>query len=115
MAQVIPRNAPNPAQTQGADQGTPPGAAQAGQPQVNPEGAIKMIQTGFMELGKMIQAAGNQLDPQDIKLFQGAVQSTDNFIQAITGPAEPPQQQRKAPSQPLPANASVGAQPSPNY
>jgi len=93
--QVTPPNAPQPPSEQGG----------------HAEQAIKMIQEGFMQLQKMMQAAQGQLDPQDIKLFQAAVQATDNFIQAITGGGEPAPQ--KSPGGPMPANANAGAKPMP--
>lgn len=80
--------------------------------------AIEQIQTGYKALGEMIKAAGGQLDPQDIKLFQNAVQSADDFFQAMASPAQEQQQApapKQAPSQPMPDMANKGAQPAPQY
>lgn len=74
------------------------------------EDAIGMIQKGFEALGKMIQGAGQQVDPQDVKLFQQAVQCTDNFIQSITGPAQGEQAGKPTPSGPIPQNAKAPQQ-----
>lgn len=97
--------------------GPPPGAPpQGGQQGPSPEQAIQMIQLGFQSLAKMIQAAGQNLPPDDIKLFQAAAQATDALIQSLTGPAqgqEGPQQPpgRPAPSEPMAANANAGSRP----
>lgn len=104
-------------------QGQPPQGqapkAPGGQPQAGgAEQAIQMVQKGFMMLGKMIQAAGSQLDPQDVKLFQVAVKATDDFFQALLSPSQAPQQQGPAPKQaqaPMPMNANAGARPAPQY
>ena len=80
----------------------------------NPEAAIQQIQQGFMSLGKLIQANANQLDPQDIKLFQGAVQAADNLFQALSGPADGAQGKAPAPRSsggPMPMEANAQARP----
>ncbi len=91
-----------------------PGPSAGGQPQqASPEAAIKMIQTGFEQLAKMIQSAQGQVDPQDVKLFQAAVQATGNFIDSMTGPEQGAKPVNQPPSQPMPANANAQAQPAP--
>ncbi len=62
----------------------------------------------------MLQQAGAQLPPEDIKLFQAAMQATDNFIQAISSPPQggqpqSPQGQASGRAQPMPANANPRA------
>src|SRR5476651_2374883 len=109
MAQVVP---PSGAGPQGA-----PGGPQQGQPAGGAEQAVHMIQQGFQVLGKMIQAQGQSLPPEDVKLFQGAVQATDAFIQAMSGPQQG--QQPQAPSRPqqsgpMAPNAAAGSAQSPN-
>jgi hypothetical protein len=94
-------------------------AAPAPSGQAGPaEQAIKMIQTGFQQMAKMLQAAGDKLDPQDIELFQAAVKATDDFLQALMGDLQqqgPAAPQRPAPGGPMPANANAKAAPSPQY
>lgn len=103
-----------------------PGAQQQEQGPSNPGGpakpggaqqAIQQIQSGYGALGKMIEAAGGQLDPQDVKLFQTAVQSANDFFQALSAPAQQQQQapDKAQPSQPMPDMANKGASPSPQY
>ncbi len=98
----------------------PPSGAPAGQPQQgeeqggNPQEAIQDIQEGFMQLGKLLQANQQSVDPQDMKLFESAVQATDAFIQSISGPAQPEAPSRAPQSGPMPPNANKGAKPSPN-
>ena len=92
---------------------------QGGQQGGSAEQAIQMIQKGFETLSKMIEAAGEQIDPDDIKLFQTAVKSTDDFIQSITSseadePNEPEAEKKQA-SGPMPQNANAGARPAPQY
>lgn len=108
MQVTPPSQAPKPAQ--GAPQ-VPGGQPKPG----GAEQAIQMIQAGFKQLAQMIQAAQGKIDPNDVKLFQAALQATDNFIQAIMnepdqGQAEP----AKSPGGPMPANANAQARPS-NY
>lgn len=83
------------------------------------EQAIQMIQKGFETLSKMIESAGQQIDPDDLKLFQVAVKAADNFIQAITSPEQDEAQeqapQKGQPSGPMPQNANAGAKPAPQY
>lgn len=104
---------------QGAPQGAPQAAPGGQQKQGSAEQAIQMIQMGFKQLGQMIQSAGPKVDPQDIKLFQAALQATDNFIQSIMGAPQEEQGEappgKPAPSQPMPANANAGARPAPQY
>ncbi len=100
--QVAPKGAP----------GAPPSAQQGGQDASGAAAqAIQMIQQGFQVLGKVMQSAGQNLPPEDQKLFQQAAMAADAFIQSITGPggqdSGPPQ--RQAPGGPMPANANAGA------
>lgn len=102
---------PQPAQAQPQGQGQP---AQGG----GAEQAIEMIQKGFEVVSKMIQSAGQQVDPEDVKLFQMAVKATDDFIQAITSPEQDESQgqdQKPQQSGPMDPNAKAGAQPAPQY
>jgi hypothetical protein len=101
MPQVSP---PQGGQPQGAPQG---GQQDGGGPAV---AAIKEIQAGFQALGQLLQQSQGQVDPQDMKLFQAAVQATDNFIQSLSGPAQPSQPKPQQ-SGPQDANANQGAQP----
>lgn len=102
-------------------QGPAPQQAQGGAPgqgQSPAIQAIQMIMQGYKVLGQMIQQAGQGLPPQDVKLFQTALQSTEAFIQALTSPAQQQQQQPpQRPSGPMPMNAGPGnqGQPSSNY
>lgn len=100
-------------------QGQPSAPSQPEQQGGSAEQAIQMIQKGFESLSKMIQAAGNQVDPDDIKLFQQAVKTTDDFIQAITSPgqdeAEEQAPQKAQGSGPMPQNASANSKPAPQY
>lgn len=116
MAQVTPPpSGPPPSGPQG---GPPPGGgAQPGGGAA--EKAIMSIQQGFMQLGKMIEAAKGQLPPEDMKLFQQAASATDALIQSLTGgeagegPEEP--EGKPAPGGPMPDMAKAGAQPAPQY
>jgi hypothetical protein len=63
-----------------------------------------MIQTGFAQLGALIQKAQGNLDPSDVKLFQQAAQATDNMIQSLVGPPQPGPRLKQ--SGPIPQNAA---------
>lgn len=85
--------------------------------------SVKMIQQGFKQLGDIIQKSAGSLPPEDMKLFQSAVQATDALIQSLSGPAgqqgqNPPAKAPGGPPQsnsPMPMNANAGAKPAPQY
>lgn len=91
---------------QGQDQGEGPAAQ-----------SVKMIQQGFQALGKLIEQSGGKLPPEDLKLFQNAVQATDALVQSLMGPSGGeqgvPPKPPGGPQGPMPQNANAGARPMP--
>jgi hypothetical protein len=67
--------------------------------------AIQSIQDGFKKLSEMMQGAQGAVSPEDMQLFQSAVQATDAFVQSISGPA----QEAPAPQGPPPAGGPMAA------
>lgn len=96
-----------------APQPSPQGGAPSGGAGSSPaEQAIQMIQQGYTILGKLMQSAGQNLPPDDMKLFQAAAQATDALLQSLTGPAQGqggPQQPQQ--SGPMAANDNGRSQP----
>lgn len=103
---------PPPSSPPGGPGGPPPGpGGQGASPAAQ---AIQMIEKGYATMAQMIKAAGPQVNPEDIKLFQMALQATQAFIQGITAPAQPqppPGQGRPQPGGPMPMNANKNATP----
>ena len=93
-------------------QATPPGGQDQGAGQVAQK-AVGMIQQGFQVLGKLMQAAGPQLDPQDLKLYHSALQATDLLLQSLTSPVDEAPAAKPQPGGPMPAMANAQARPMP--
>lgn len=109
-----------PGEPTGQGQGNPQTATpQGGQPPQGQNQAmqfIQMIQKGYQGLGQMIQAAGQNLPPEDIQMFQSAVKAADDLIQSLTGSGGQEKTTSPKPGGPMSANQSRGSRPSgPQY
>lgn len=85
-----------------------PGAQdpQAGQQGGGAAEAVSMVNTGLMQLKKIIESSGDALGPQEKQEFMGLMNGWQAFVDELSNPAGQEKPQAPGPQGPMPENAA---------